>query len=61
MACIVCKNGTEMDTEGLLKEVSGVSGAADATIKEVCKALHAYRDRLLPHKYLGSDLSILLR
>jgi hypothetical protein len=45
----------------LVKTVSIASGAADATIKEVCKALHPYRDRILPLKYVGTDLSILLK
>jgi hypothetical protein len=45
----------------LLKSVSGVSGAADATIREVCKTLYIYSERILPVRYVGSDLTLLLQ
>jgi transcription initiation factor TFIIIB Brf1 subunit/transcription initiation factor TFIIB len=60
MACVVCREDVNIEGLELAKAVSIASGAADATIKEVCKALYTYKDRILPQKYLGSDLSILL-
>jgi transcription initiation factor TFIIIB Brf1 subunit/transcription initiation factor TFIIB len=61
MACIVCNTHTSTDAALLLKEVSAVSGAADATIREVCKKLHVYSKRILPVRYHGADISVLLK
>jgi transcription initiation factor TFIIIB Brf1 subunit/transcription initiation factor TFIIB len=60
MACVVCEKDVNIEGVRLAKAVSIASGAADATIKEVCKTLYMYKDRILPQQYLGSDLSILL-
>jgi hypothetical protein len=59
MACVVCG---EQDQDGskLVATVSAASGAADATIREVCKTLYIYRDRILPVCYIGHDASMLL-
>jgi transcription initiation factor TFIIIB Brf1 subunit/transcription initiation factor TFIIB len=61
MACIVCKQHTYVDAVDLLNSVSSVSGAADATIREVCKTLYIYSERILPQRYMGSDLTLLLQ
>jgi transcription initiation factor TFIIIB Brf1 subunit/transcription initiation factor TFIIB len=60
MACIVCNDNTCADADKLLKSVSVVSGAADATIREVCKTLYVYSERILPQRYVGADLTHLL-
>jgi transcription initiation factor TFIIIB Brf1 subunit/transcription initiation factor TFIIB len=60
LACVVCHNEKEIDSVALLRDVSAACGAADATIREVCKALHVYGDRILPRQLMGSDLQLLL-
>jgi hypothetical protein len=59
-ASLVCQQSTDVDELELVKTVSIATGAADATIKEVCKELYPYMDRILPPAYRGSDLSVLL-
>jgi transcription initiation factor TFIIB len=60
IACLVCEQEVKPQGVELVQAVSSASGAADATIKEVCKALYPYKSRILPTRYIACDLSILL-
>jgi transcription initiation factor TFIIB len=44
----------------LLQAVSLATGAAETTIKEVCKVLYTFRDVLIPVQYAHVDLSVMV-
>lgn len=61
VASLLCRDTGDPKTDReLLRAISAATGAADATIKEVCKTLHDYKDVLLPSEYACVDLSTLL-
>jgi transcription initiation factor TFIIIB Brf1 subunit/transcription initiation factor TFIIB len=60
MACIVCDARVSGNVTNVFSAVSCASGAAEATIREVCKLLYIHRNVLLPLIYTGKDLSLLV-
>jgi transcription initiation factor TFIIB len=60
MACIVCEARMCGNVTNVFAAVSSASGAAEATIREVCKLLYVHRGVLLPITYTNKDLSILV-
>jgi transcription initiation factor TFIIIB Brf1 subunit/transcription initiation factor TFIIB len=60
VACVVCDGNISGNVTNIFSAVSAASGAAEATIKEVCKILYRHRGLILPSMYIHRDLSVLV-